>query len=502
MHSVMMKASKSPTEMRDIAARICRDYLTGAWKTIPAEELQMKRISGGLSNFLYYVSLPEQQKGGSTRASFSGSSCKRPRKNSYTNTLEPKEALLRIYGQTHGEHALETMLTESVVFTLLSERKLGPKLLGIFPGGRIEQYIPARALLTSELSDTKISLKIAEKMAAIHNLDIPVSKEPTWLWNTMDRWLKSAESTLKDFKKDQMNGNKQVPGAQIVTQLDLRAEVEWLKALVDAGDYPVVFSHNDLQEGNILFREGYAPPTPVDSFCTMDQFDESAQLDSHFSSILISNSTNSSQTGSNDTINENGSAMTTGNSVHVSEPGSRKRLLDDSFENELDSTRDSVLSGTSQALSEQPCDGDPQLMIIDFEYCAYNYRGFDLANHFLEWTFDYTKPEAPFFYHKPEQYPTKEQKDKFTAEYLAQSYPGGPAPTTQDLAEIDREVKCFTMASHLFWSLWAIVNVYQEIEFGYWEYAICRLNQYEHCKKLYSELISNTGNFPITKPEK
>lgn len=50
--------------------------------------------------------------------------------------------MLRIYGQTHGEHALETMLTESVVFTLLSERKLGPKLHGIFPGGRIEQYIP------------------------------------------------------------------------------------------------------------------------------------------------------------------------------------------------------------------------------------------------------------------------------------------------------------------------------------------------------------------------
>ncbi|XP_053697806.1 choline/ethanolamine kinase isoform X2 [Sabethes cyaneus] len=473
-HSMLMKASRSPTEMRDIAARICRDYLTGAWKTIPAEELQMKRISGGLSNFLYYVSLPEQHKGGSARASFSGSSCKRHRKNSYSSMLEPKEVLLRIYGQTHGEHALETMLTESVVFTLLSERKLGPKLHGIFPGGRIEQYIPARSLLTSELSDTKISLKIAEKMAAVHNLDIPVSKEPTWLWNTMNRWLKSAETTLRDFKKDQMNGNKQISGAEIITQLDLRAEVEWLKSVVDAEDYPVVFSHNDLQEGNILLREDYTPSaTSMDSFC--------------------------SQTDSN---SNNGSSASLGNgsSENVSGQNSRKRSLDDNFENELDSTRDSVLSGTSQALSEQPCDGEPQLMIIDFEYCAYNYRGFDLANHFLEWTFDYTKPEAPYFYHKPEQYPTKEQKDKFTAEYLAQSYPGGPPPTIQDLADIDQEVKCFTMASHLFWSLWAVVNVYQEIEFGYWEYAICRLNQYVQSKKLYSELTNNTGNLPHGNP--
>lgn len=52
------------------------------------------------------------------------------------------QVLLRIYGQTHGEQAIETMLTDTVVFTLLSERKLGPKLHGIFPGGRIEQYIP------------------------------------------------------------------------------------------------------------------------------------------------------------------------------------------------------------------------------------------------------------------------------------------------------------------------------------------------------------------------
>lgn len=52
------------------------------------------------------------------------------------------QVLLRIYGQMHGEQAMETVLTDTVVFTLLSERKLGPKLHGIFPGGRIEQYIP------------------------------------------------------------------------------------------------------------------------------------------------------------------------------------------------------------------------------------------------------------------------------------------------------------------------------------------------------------------------
>lgn len=486
--------------MRDIAARICRDYLTGAWKTIPAEDLQLKRISGGLSNFLYYVRLPDHQNSSSPRPS---SNCyKRVRKDSYSNMLEPKEVLLRIYGQTHGESALESMLTESVVFTLLSERKLGPKLHGIFPGGRIEQYIPARALMTSELSDQKISLKIAGKMAAIHSLDIPVSKEPDWLWNTMNRWLKSVEATLKTFEKDQANGNKRIAGDDIITGLNLRAEVEWLKSVIDKEDHPVVFSHNDLQEGNILLREDFSSSNSLENFCTLDQFDESAQLDSHFSSILISNS-NSSPAGSNSSkIGMNGVVPTNGDIDGGKNP--RKRSLDDHIESELDSTRDSVLSGNSQALSDQPGDGEPELMIIDFEYCAYNYRGFDLANHFLEWTFDYTNSVAPYFHHKPEQYPTKEQQDKFIAVYLARTAccEDGEEPNALEIEEVQREVKCFTLASHLFWSLWAIVNVYQEIEFGYWEYAICRLNQYVLSKKLYSELISNSGNLPAFDREK
>ena len=39
------------------------------------------------------------------------------------------------------------------------------------------------------------------------------------------------------------------------------------------------------------------------------------------------------------------------------------------------------------------------VILIDYEYCAYNYRGFDLANHFLEWSFDNSTntlhPEKP-----------------------------------------------------------------------------------------------------------
>lgn len=35
--------------MRDVATRICREYLSGAWKTISSEEIQVKRIRWGNS---------------------------------------------------------------------------------------------------------------------------------------------------------------------------------------------------------------------------------------------------------------------------------------------------------------------------------------------------------------------------------------------------------------------------------------------------------------------
>lgn len=82
--------------------------------------------SGGLSNLLYFCQLPTGVK---------------------PVGEEPPCALLRIYGPTHdGENVLEAHFSECVVFTMLSEKESGPRLYGIFPGGRLEQYIPVGAL--------------------------------------------------------------------------------------------------------------------------------------------------------------------------------------------------------------------------------------------------------------------------------------------------------------------------------------------------------------------
>ena len=53
---------------------------------------------------------------------------------------------------------------------------------------------------------------------------------------------------------------------------------------------------------------------------------------------------------------------------------------------------------------------EEKLVIIDFEYCSYNYRGFDVANHFCEWMYDYTFDKYPKFSYNPAAMPSVEQQ--------------------------------------------------------------------------------------------
>lgn len=406
-------------EMRERAYRICRDYLHGAWKLISPDDMVLKQISGGLSNFLYYCALPATH----------------PPK-----ALEPSEVLLRIYGKVHGEEALESILAESVIFALLSERRLGPRLYGVFPGGRLEQFIPARSLLTEELRDRDLSTQIASKMARLHALNVPISKEPYWMWNSMEKWMKSGQEFLSKKPKVE-NVSEHV--LEKLEKFNYSKELDFLKKVVAKIQSPVVFSHNDMQEGNIL-------------------------------------------------------------------------------------------------LNLQAKNPDDRVSLIDFEYCSYNYRGFDIANHFCEWMYKYKLEVHPYYTVDKENFPEKDEQLFFIRAYLEayesskrrkgmQSANGNSeeqvmagnvlangtanhastvlSATCNLLAQtqpiedkILSEVHVFTLASHLFWCLWSIVQgQVSTIPFGYLDYAAVRLDHYiEEKAKLNVDSLSKRKSDAIT----
>lgn len=65
---------------------------------------------------------------------------------------------------------------------------MGPKLHGIFPEGRIEEFVESRPLATHELSNPKISTEIARKLARIHQLHIPILKKPDYIHKALERF--------------------------------------------------------------------------------------------------------------------------------------------------------------------------------------------------------------------------------------------------------------------------------------------------------------------------
>ncbi|XP_058424000.1 choline/ethanolamine kinase isoform X5 [Diceros bicornis minor] len=329
----------------------CREYLGGAWRRARPEELRVDPVSGGLSNLLFRCALPDHLP---------------------SVGAEPREVLLRLYGAIL--QGVDSLVLESVMFAILAERSLGPQLYGVFPEGRLEQYIPSRPLKTRELREPVLSAAIATKMAQFHGMEMPFTKEPRWLFGTMERYLKQIQD-LPPTGLPQMN---------LLEMYSLKDEIGNLRKLLDSTPSPVVFCHNDIQEGNIL-------------------------------------------------------------------------------------------------LLSEPKDAD-SLMLVDFEYSSYNYRGFDIGNHFCEWVYDYTHEEWPFYKAQAADYPTRGQQLHFIRHYLAEVKKGETiSQEEQRKLEEDLlvEVNRYALASHFFWGLWSILQASMStIEFGYLEYAQSRFQFY------------------------
>ncbi|KAF1532505.1 Choline/ethanolamine kinase, partial [Eudyptula albosignata] len=173
---------------------------------------------------------------------------------------------------------VDSLVLESVMFAILAERALGPRLYGVFPQGRLEQYIPSRRLRTEDLRDPDISKEIAVKMSRFHGMVMPFNKEPKWLFGTMEWYLKQVseltfpeEGQLKKFNH--------------LKTYNLQEEMKSLRELLESTPSPVVFCHNNVQEGE---RSGGAAASPrgglvlQPGLCSPSPFPRGFDISNHF----------------------------------------------------------------------------------------------------------------------------------------------------------------------------------------------------------------------------
>lgn len=230
------RSYKSVDFARDLLAILVALRVPGWHKTqVTPELLSIRKVSGALTNAIFFVSCP-------------------------TVALVPT-LLLRIYGPSSG--SLISRSHELRMLHILSSRcHFGPRVYGTFTNGRIEEYFESVTLVSSDLRDKKTSQWIASRMAELHSVDISVVEGPLTVSSLEG---KSWEIGVKKNVKAWMPAAREVLGLHCVSEATRRTlnidrfyelwvgYLRWVSHVEKVeGAGRRVFAHNDTQCGNIL----------------------------------------------------------------------------------------------------------------------------------------------------------------------------------------------------------------------------------------------------------
>ncbi|KAK6934018.1 hypothetical protein RJ641_036912, partial [Dillenia turbinata] len=200
--------------------------LASHWDDIvDANDLQIVRLKGAMTNEVYQIKWPTK-----------------------SGKLSRK-VLVRIYGE--GVEIFFDRENEIRTFEFLSKQGQGPRLLGRFSNGRVEEFIRARTLSAVDLRDPDISALIAAKLKAFHILDMPGPKNIV-LWSRLRIWLDAAiRLSSNDDREEFRLGELKEETIQLEKHLYRDHQIEG-------------FCHNDLQYGNIMMDEETRSITIID----------------------------------------------------------------------------------------------------------------------------------------------------------------------------------------------------------------------------------------------
>jgi thiamine kinase-like enzyme len=148
---------------------------------------------------------------------------------------------------------------------------------------------------------------------------------------------------------------------------------------------------------------------------------------------------------------------------------------------------------------------DDRVQIIDYEYGGYNYAAFDFANHFCE--------HAGFDFDLDRWYPSRPTQLRWLRAYFARSgvaipnasfYAGSDGTSSKGAATPEEEdsiteafwdelyvrVNQFSLASHCWWGLWAVVQArHSPIDFDFMSYSLDRFKGYDKHKAEFFPLV-------------
>ncbi|KAI6662010.1 Choline/ethanolamine kinase-like [Oopsacas minuta] len=208
----------------DTTVLMCRRLLGGDWYSLPLAPIHIESITEGQTNKLYILKLKHTPS---------------------TSATTPDTVILRLFSDIWSQ---EEIITQNIVYAILSERGLAPKLYGVLSHsqGRLEHFYQCRTLTNLELYQENVLTHTTRIIAEMHLQDMPVPKDASFVFKCMRRWLKKTEEVcLSDSKRQSMlNG--------MLSEKKWEEELDWLEQHLKQLNYPIVFCHNDYSQANLL----------------------------------------------------------------------------------------------------------------------------------------------------------------------------------------------------------------------------------------------------------
>jgi thiamine kinase-like enzyme len=426
------------------------------WEGVPAGDVAVATISGGITNALYKVTVPSQP--------------------------DRPPMLVRVYGEK--TELLIDRAKDNAVVAALADKGIGVPFHGTFANGRIEGYLAARPLEPAEMgwrAPVDLVHRIAVETARLHGLTgMPGSPAEPVLWPLLDKWYAAAAGA--GFPP----GSAKAAALASLGLPSVGACLAWLKAHLPS---PANGHGQALLEQRA--RE-LAATAAVVGGSSGGGGSGAAATRSAVAALVGALTVPAAPAG--DAVAQ---ARLDAAAVAFSVVFAHNDLLSGNV----------LLSGPEHEEGEgsvgSPTVAPDRVQLIDYEYAGWNHCGFDAANHFCEHCgFDWVLP----------QYPARETQYAWFRSYLrtrglaggvptAATYAGGggraaaaAGPGAPDEAQQQQEAAAedavsaafldelytwtnrFAPLSDAWWGLWAVLQaVHSPIDFDFMSYAVRRL---------------------------
>ena len=222
---------------------LIRRFFTKEWKQLTPQDITLYRLQSGMCNSVYIV---ERKVAPAT---------------SVPSKLEPIKVVIRKFGGNAVEDCSDVPKSPTEAETLMIRETeklgIGPKLYGIFEGGRLEEFIDSRHLTTKDMKeDPEIRNEVAVALAKFHGMDLPLPR-PQYDFVQALKDLHASWSKVKhEYPSDEgVIRNKVVEAANRMVNYDFASDLDWLHKLYDDKHHRIVCQHWDTQYSNILIRK-------------------------------------------------------------------------------------------------------------------------------------------------------------------------------------------------------------------------------------------------------